>query len=183
MTGPASALNTECTCTAFAQNSPETKQSVDFLGNGSITILTQTIEDLNLEGNLLHKMNQAVNGVLLQVYVSHPTLLHVHIMFRAALNQTQFCLIALNSSLSWQVPSVPFNLCYTAVMLCCHGDTLPTVAVTDNCSYLPECRVTESGILGCISGTGLFQTLSAKSVAIPLPNELSRPMLTLALLL
>lgn len=159
MTGPASTLNTECTCIAFAWNSPETKQSVDALGNGSIAILTQTIEDLNLEENLLHKMNQAVNGVLLQVYVSHPTLLRVHIMFRAALNRTQFCLIALNRSLSWQVLSVyfgAFNLCYTAVLLCCHGDTLATIAVTDNCSYLLECRVTESGILGCISGTGLF---------------------------
>lgn len=35
---------------AFAQDSPETKQTAGFLGNGRIAILPQTIEDLNFMG-------------------------------------------------------------------------------------------------------------------------------------
>lgn len=56
-------------------------------------------------------------------------------MYRAALNHPQYCLIALNASLSQQLLSeyfVAFNLCYTAVLLSCHGDTLATAAVKDN---------------------------------------------------
>ncbi|KAI2651903.1 Apoptosis-stimulating of p53 protein 1 [Labeo rohita] len=56
-------------------------------------------------------------------------------MYRAILNRPRFCLIAPNGSLSRQLPSEyfgAFNLRYTAVLLCCHGDTLATAAVTDN---------------------------------------------------
>lgn len=77
-------------------------------------------------------------------------------MYRAALNRPQYCFIAVNASLLRQLPSEyfgAFNLRYTAVLLCCHGDTLATAVVMDN--LLLSSRI-QSGILGCISDTGLF---------------------------
>ncbi len=80
-------------------------------------------------------------------------------MYRAALNRPQYCLIALNASLSRQLPSEyfgAFNLRYTAVLLCCHGDTLATAAVTDNLLLSSRMQSDRVGFWDASSDTVLF---------------------------